>query len=68
MQAVALSSKFQVVIPKKVRESLSLVAGQKIQIIAYDNRIEMIPVRPLADMIGFVEGIDTSFEREEDRL
>ncbi|TWJ17334.1 AbrB/MazE/SpoVT family DNA-binding domain-containing protein [Geobacter argillaceus] len=68
MQAVALSSKFQVVIPKKVRESLSLVAGQKIQIIAYDNRIEMIPVCPLADMIGFVEGIDTSFDREEDRL
>lgn len=67
MQAVALSQKFQVVIPKKVRESLSLVAGQKIQIIAYDNRIEMIPVRPLAEMIGFVEGINTSFEREEDR-
>ncbi len=67
MQAVALSQKFQVVIPKKVRESLSLVAGQKIQIIAYDNRIEMIPVRPLTEMIGFVEGINTSFEREEDR-
>jgi len=68
MKAIALSSKFQVVIPKQVRESLSLKAGQKIQVIAYDNRIEMIPVRPLSEMMGFVAGINTSFDREEDRL
>ena len=67
MNAVAISPKFQVVIPKNIREILHLVAGQKIQIIPYEGRIEMIPECRIADMRGFLKGIDTTLEREGDR-
>jgi AbrB family looped-hinge helix DNA binding protein len=68
MQAMAISPKFQVVIPKNIRESLHLVPGQKMQIFSHDNRIEIIPERSISEMRGFLKGIDTSFEREGDRL
>ncbi len=68
MEAVKLSSKFQVVIPRAVREQLDLVAGQKMQVITYGNRIELIPERPISAMRGFLNGIDTRVEREDDRL
>jgi AbrB family looped-hinge helix DNA binding protein len=68
MTAVTISPKFQVVIPKAIRESLRLVPGQKVQAIEYDNRIEFIPVRPMAEMRGFLRGIDTTVERDEDRV
>ena len=68
MDAVTLSPKFQVVIPKEVRERLGLTAGQKLQVVAYAGRIELIPVRPVAEMRGFLAGIDTEVEREPDRI
>lgn len=68
METVTISPKFQVVIPKQIRESLGLEPGQKIQAIAYENRIELIPVRPLKKMRGFLAGIDTSVPREKDRI
>jgi len=68
MESVKISSKYQVVIPKKIRESLHLKPGQKIQMIEYGNRIEMIPAKSIAEMRGFLKGINTDFEREEDRL
>ena len=68
MTAVTISPKFQVVIPKEVRDRLDLHPGQKVQVIEYDNRIELIPVRPLASMRGFLAGIDTSVPREDDRV
>ena len=68
MEAVKISPKFQVVIPKKVRESLKLIPGQKIQVIQYKDRIELIPERKLSEMKGFLKGINTDFNREEDRL
>ena len=68
MTALTLSPKFQVVIPKKIRESLKLEPGQKIQAVEYENRIELIPVRPIAEMRGFLRGIDTNVEREDDRV
>ena len=68
METVTISPKFQVVIPKKIRESLGLEPGQKIQAVAYDNRIEFIPVRPLKKMRGFLSGIDTSVPRDKDRV
>ena len=67
METVTVSPKFQVVIPKEIRESLQLIAGQKIQAILYDNRIELIPMRSLASMRGFLSGIDTTVMREDDR-
>ncbi|MFI5176130.1 MAG: AbrB/MazE/SpoVT family DNA-binding domain-containing protein [Terriglobia bacterium] len=68
MGTVTISPKFQVVIPRLIREKLSLSPGQKIQAIAYGNRIELIPLRPIKEMRGFLKGIDTKVEREADRL
>lgn len=68
MEAVRISPKFQVVIPREVREKLHLVPGQKMQVVAYGNRIELIPERDLTEMRGFLKGIDTTVEREEDQL
>ena len=68
MGKVTLSPKFQVVIPKDIRDKLGLEPGQKIEAIAYDDRVELIPVRPIRQMRGFLKGIDTSVERESDRV
>lgn len=68
MEAVKISPKFQVVIPKKVRESLQLKPGQQMQVIEYGNRIEFIPTRNVDSMRGFMKGINTEFKREDDRL
>ena len=68
MYTVTVSPKFQVVIPLAIRKSLGLQAGQKVQAILYDNRIELIPIRPMSSMRGFLQGIDTNIEREADRL
>ena len=69
METVTISPKFQVVIPKAIRERLRLVPGQKVQAIVYGDHIEFLPVRPAAELRGVLRGLDTSFEREEqDRL
>jgi AbrB family looped-hinge helix DNA binding protein len=67
MQAVAISPKFQIVIPKSIRELLHLLPGQKVQIVPYENRVEIIPERNIIDMRGFLKGINTEFTREGDR-
>lgn len=67
MDTVTISPKFQVVIPSKIRETLRVQPGQKVKVILYDNRIEMIPVRPIEELRGFLRGIDTTVEREPDR-
>ena len=68
MQTVTLSSKYQVVIPKSVRNVLNLRPGQKMQVIEYNGRIEFILERDIAELRGFLKGINTEFEREEDRI
>ncbi|MBK5101517.1 MAG: AbrB/MazE/SpoVT family DNA-binding domain-containing protein [Desulfobacteraceae bacterium] len=68
MQTVTLSPKYQVVIPKSVRNVLNLRPGQKMQVIEYNGRIEFIPERDIAELRGFLKGINTEFEREEDRI
>jgi AbrB family looped-hinge helix DNA binding protein len=67
METVTISPKFQVVIPRAIRTRLKLRAGQKVQAIAYDDRIELVPVRPARQLRGFLKGIDTKVPREEDR-
>jgi len=67
METVTVSPKFQVVIPKRVRESLGLQVGNKIRVMVYQNRIELIPVKPIRQARGFLKGIDTTVEREADR-
>lgn len=68
MEVVTISPKFQVVIPREIRERLGLEPGQKVQALAYENRIEFIPVRSLKSMRGFLAGIDTAVRRERDRV
>jgi AbrB family looped-hinge helix DNA binding protein len=68
MEAVRVSPKFQVVIPRVVREALNLRPGQRVQVIQYEDRIELIPIRPVREMRGFLRGIDTTVDREPDRL
>jgi len=68
MTTVTVSPKFQVVIPQAIREALGLQPGQKIQAIQYQDRIELIPVRPMRKARGMLAGIDTSVPREDDRL
>ena len=68
METVTISPKFQVVIPKAIRDRLKLKAGQRVQAIAYDDRIELVPVRPAKALRGAFAGLDTSVPREGDRL
>jgi AbrB family looped-hinge helix DNA binding protein len=65
---VTVSPKFQVVIPLAIREALGIRPGQKIQAIQYDDRIELIPVRPIRKARGMLRGIDTSVPRDRDRV
>jgi AbrB family looped-hinge helix DNA binding protein len=66
MERVTVSPKFQVVIPRAVRERLRIVAGQKLQVITIGDRIELVPIRPMKSMRGFLKGLDPTFVREED--
>ena len=66
--SVKISPKFQVVIPKEIREALHLLPGQRLQVVQYEGRIELIPERDIGELEGFLEGMDTSFTRDEDRL
>lgn len=68
MLTVEVSPKFQVVIPEEIRESLHLIPGQRMQVIQYQNRIELIPEVNIGQLEGFLGGIDTTFIREEDRV
>ncbi|MBK6431392.1 AbrB/MazE/SpoVT family DNA-binding domain-containing protein [Candidatus Amarolinea dominans] len=68
METVLVSPKFQVVIPRAVREALRIRPGQKVQVLQYEDRIELIPLRPIHEMRGFLRGIDTTIEREPDRV
>ena len=67
MSIVTISSRYQVVIPKDVRERLKLKPGQKVQAIPFKGRIELIPLEPIENTRGFLKGIDTSVPREADR-
>ncbi|MFP4573856.1 MAG: AbrB/MazE/SpoVT family DNA-binding domain-containing protein, partial [Desulfobacterales bacterium] len=68
MQTVTVSPKYQVVIPKAVRQALHIRPGQKMQVIEYNGRIELIPEKDIKELRGFLKGINTEFEREEDRV
>lgn len=68
MTEVTVSPKYQIVIPKEIRESMGIVSGQKVQIMSYQGRIEVIPLKPIEQMRGFLKGIDTSVARENDRI
>ena len=68
MATVTISPKYQVVIPKDVRDRMKLRPGQKVSVFIFEDRIELVPVRPLKQMRGFLRGIDTTLDRDEDRV
>ena len=68
MSTTTLSPKFQVVIPRNIREALKLAPGNKFHVVEYEGRIEMIPIRKAKEMRGFLRGIDTTIGREKDRV
>ena len=68
MNTVTVSSKFQVVIPKEVREGIGLQAGTIMEIITYGSRIELVPIQPMKSLKGMFKGINTEIKREEERI
>lgn len=68
MKTVTVSPKYQMVIPRDIRKSMGIKPGVKFQVLQYENRIELIPVRTIKEMRGFLKGIDTTVERDRDRV
>lgn len=68
METVIVSPKYQVVIPKKLREALNIRPGQKIQVLEYAGRLELLPLKPMKTQRGSLRGMDTTIERDTDRL
>ncbi len=66
MDTVKVSPKYQVVIPRRIRERMGLHPGEKLQVISFDDRIELVPLRPMRSIKGFLKGLDPTFERERD--
>ena len=66
METVTVSSKYQIVLPKMARQLLGIKVGQKMVVIAYDNRIVLVPERPIQEARGSLKGIDTTIERDEE--
>ena len=68
MNTVTVSRKFQIVIPKQIRQEVGLKAGTAMEVITYGSRIELVPIQPIKNLKGKFKGINTEIEREEDRL
>jgi AbrB family looped-hinge helix DNA binding protein len=68
MDIVTISPKFQVVIPKGIREQMNLRPGQRMQALGFGGRIAFVPVRPIRQMRGYLRGIDTDVPRDPDRV
>ena len=68
MTIVTISSRYQIVIPKDVREKLELRPGQKVQALPFKGRVELIPLEPIEAARGFVRGVNSVIPRDGDRL
>ncbi len=68
MNTVTVSSKFQVVIPKEIRDDIGLKVGTMMEVITYGTRIEFIPIQPMKNLKGLFKDLNTDIDREEDRL
>lgn len=68
MSAVTVSPKYQVVIPKEIRESMNIEPGQKLHMLIYQGRIELVPILPMKKLRGLAKGISSVVERDDDRV
>ncbi len=66
MSTTTISPKYQVVIPKDVREKLRLKSGQKMTVVTKGGVVYLIPEKPLDTFKGFLTGMDTGSIREDD--
>jgi AbrB family looped-hinge helix DNA binding protein len=66
MDTVTISSKFQMVIPRAIREKWKIKPGQKVRLIVYGNHLEVVPVRDIREARGFLKGMSSDVEREEE--
>ncbi len=66
MGTVTVSARYRVVIPTEVRESMSIRPGQKVCVFGYGDRIELVPIRKMEELRGFLRGIDTSVPRDRE--
>ncbi len=68
MPTVSVSPKYQIVIPKPIRQSLKIQPGQKLQVFEHEGRIELVPERDIRELLGFLKNINTDYQREKDRV
>jgi len=68
MNTITVSSKYQILIPKEVRNNLHIKPGNKLQVFSHNGKIEIIPIKPLRDLKGSLKGIDTNLKRDKDRF
>jgi AbrB family looped-hinge helix DNA binding protein len=68
MNTVTLSSEYQLIFPEELRESIGLKAGTSFEVIPYNNRVELIPIKPINSLKGIFKGIDTNIVRDNDRV
>ncbi len=68
MPIVKVSPKFQVVIPKEIRENSGIKVGSKMDMFVYDGRIELVPIKSIKSLKGSLPGIDTNIQRDSDRV
>jgi AbrB family looped-hinge helix DNA binding protein len=65
MASTTISSKFQVVIPKSVRERLGLKPRQRLHVIEKGGVITLVPEVPLKSLKGVVKGVNWEGIREK---
>ena len=65
MTVVTVSSKFQIVIPKSIREKIGLKPKEKLIVVEKDGIITLIPQLPIKEMKGFAKGVQTREIRDE---
>lgn len=68
MSTVTISSKYQIVIPKEIRDKENIKPGQEVQVFYYDGRIEIVPLKKMKNLRGIARGIDTAISRDKDRF
>jgi AbrB family looped-hinge helix DNA binding protein len=64
MPSATLSSKYQLAVPKAIRDELGLHAGQRFVVIAKGQAIELVPVRPVLEARGLLKGAATDDVRD----
>jgi AbrB family looped-hinge helix DNA binding protein len=68
MNTVTLSKGYQLIFPEEIRETIGLKVGTSFEVLSYNNRIELIPIKSIRNLKGIFKGIDTNIIRDNDRI